>query len=256
MMGVVGLIFKALGGLWKYVIKPLYLWLLAVPIGIAILYEVVTGVPIKTGSTADTLVGVFTVLAAVIVILKVIEKLITAVKKEKFSFLGLLLNKGEKKGIEAKLGGVTVALKTASDLSGVVFGKLGGKYATMPETTDGHILIVGGVGSGKTAAFAIPTLMSWKQRVFAIDIKGELYEKTKKARGEAQIKVFNPTDKNAYGYDPYFMLKTADDVSSAARQLAMSICPLPAEIKDPFWIKGAQNMLTGFMIYLQGLDEN
>ena len=256
MMGIFGLIFKVLVGLWKNIIKPLYLWLLAVPIGIAILYEVITGVPTETGSTADTLVGAFTVLAAVIVILKVIEKLITAVKKEKFSFLGLLLNKGEKKGIEAKLGGVTVALKTASDLSGVVFGKLGGKYATMPETTDGHILIVGGVGSGKTAAFAIPTLMSWKQRVFAIDIKGELYEKTKKARGEAQIKVFNPTDKNAYGYDPYFMLKTADDVSSAARQLAMSICPLPAEIKDPFWIKGAQNMLTGFMIYLQGLDEN
>ena len=52
----------------------------------------------------------------------------------------------------------------------------------MPESTDGHILIVGGAGSGKTAAVAIPTLMSWKERVFAIDIKGELYEKTKKAR--------------------------------------------------------------------------
>ena len=48
------------------------------------------------------------------------------------------------------------------------------------------ILIVGGARSGKTAAVAIPTLMSWKERVFAIDIEGELYEKTKKARGEAQ----------------------------------------------------------------------
>lgn len=60
---------------------------------------------------------------------------------------------------EAKLGGDTVALKTAKDLSGVVFGKSNGKYATMPESTDGHILIVGGAGSGKTAAVAIPTLM-------------------------------------------------------------------------------------------------
>ena len=41
-----------------------------------------------------------------------------------------------------------------------------------------------GTGSGKTAAVAIPTLMSWKEHVFAIDIKGELYAKTKKARGE------------------------------------------------------------------------
>ena len=39
-------------------------------------------------------------------------------------------------------------------------------------------MIVGGAGSGKTAAVAIPTLMSWKERVFAIDIKGELYAKT------------------------------------------------------------------------------
>ena len=134
--------------------------------------------------------------------------------------------------------------------------KSNGKYATMPESTDGHILIVGGAGSGKTAAVAIPTLMSWKERVFAIDIKGELYEKTKKARGEATIKVFNPTDRNAYGYDPFYMLKTADDISSAARQLAMSIIPLPADVKDPFWIKGAQNMLTGFLIYLQWLGES
>lgn len=157
---------------------------------------------------------------------------------------------------EAKLGGDAVALKTAKDLSGVVFGKQGGKYATMPETTDGHVLIVGGAGSGKTAAVAIPTLMSWKERVFAIDIKGELYAKTKKARGEAQIKVFNPTDTTAYGYDPFYMLKNADDISSAARQLAMSIVPLPADVKDPFWIKGAQNMLTGFLIYFQGLGES
>ena len=88
----------------------------------------------------------------------------------------------------------------------------------MPETTDGHILIVGGARSGKTAAVAIPTLMSWKERVFAIDIEGELYAKTKKARGEAQIKVFNPTDTTAYGYDPFYLLKNADDISSAARR--------------------------------------
>lgn len=36
----------------------------------------------------------------------------------------------------------------------------------------------------------------------------------------------------------------------------MSIVPLPADVKDPFWIKGAQNMLTGFLIYFQGLGES
>jgi len=252
MMAGVSFILKCIGLLWKHVIHPLRLWFLAIPIGIGIVYEVVTGVPTESGSTVDNLVGVFTVIAAAAVVIKAIEKIMTAIKKEKFTFLGLFMNKQEKKGFEAKLGGATVALRSAADLSGVVFGKQGGKYAVMPETTDGHALIIGGAGSGKTSAIAIPTLMSWKERVFAIDIKGELYEKTKKARSEAQIKVFNPTDRNAYGYNPYFMLKQSDDISSEARQLAMSICPLPAEVKDPFWIKGAQNMLTGFIVYLFG----
>ena len=92
--------------------------------------------------------------------LNFLQNIIRMVKKDrKFSFLELLLHNRQKKGFEAKLGGDTVALKTAKDLSGVVFGKSNGKYATMPESTDGHILIVGGAGSGKTAAVAIPTLM-------------------------------------------------------------------------------------------------
>lgn len=227
------------------------------PLAVWIIGEAITGTPMTEGTPLNTVCNLLWYACYVLAPLTIIQNLVRMVKKDRsFSWIGLILNRDTKKGIEAKLGGDTVALKTANDLSGVVFGKLGGKYATMPETTDGHILIVGGAGSHKTSAIAIPTLMSWKERVFAIDIKGELYEKTKKARGEAQIKVFNPTDKNAYGYDPYFMLKTADDVSSAARQLAMSICPLPAEVKDPFWIKGAQNMLTGFILYLQGLDES
>lgn len=197
------------------------------------------------------------IICPIIVGYVVLQRVVRSIKKDpSFSFLKLIFKTKEKKGFEAKLGGDIVALKTAKDLSGVVFGKQGGKYVTMPETTDGHILIVGGARSGKTAAVAIPTLMSWKERVFAIDIEGELYAKTKKARGEAQIKVFNPTDTTAYGYDPFYLLKNADDISSAADQLAMSIVPLPADVKDPFWIKGAQNMLTGFLIYFQGLGES
>lgn len=233
------------------------LWWFCVPLVVGIGYEEITGTFLQNNQIMDGIFSLLWYACYVLCPLNFIQNIVRMVKKDrKFSFLGLILNRKQKKGFEAKLGGNTVALKTAKDLSGVVFGKSNGKYATMPETTDGHILIVGGAGSGKTAAIAIPTLMSWKERVFAIDIKGELYEKTKKARGEATIKVFNPTDRNAYGYDPFYMMKTADDISSAARQLAMSIIPLPADIKDPFWIKGAQNMLTGFLIYLQGLGEN
>ena len=259
-LGMIARVFMFLLKGLKYVLKLVWftgLWWFCVPLVVGIGYEEITGTFIQNNQIMD---GIFTILwyaCYVLCPLNFLQNIIRMVKKDrKFSFLELLLHNRQKKGFEAKLGGDTVALKTAKDLSGVVFGKSNGKYATMPESTDGHILIVGGAGSGKTAAVAIPTLMSWKERVFAIDIKGELYEKTKKARGEATIKVFNPTDRNAYGYAPFYMLKTADDISSAARQLAMSIIPLPADVKDPFWIKGAQNMLTGFLIYLQWLGES
>lgn len=247
-LGMIARVFMFLLKGLKYVLKLVWftgLWWFCVPLVVGIGYEEITGTFIQNNQIMD---GIFTILwyaCYVLCPLNFLQNIIRMVKKDrKFSFLELLLHNRQKKGFEAKLGGDTVALKTAKDLSGVVFGKSNGKYATMPESTDGHILIVGGAGSGKTAAVAIPTLMSWKERVFAIDIKGELYEKTKKARGEATIKVFNPTDRNAYGYDPFYMLKTADDISSAARQLAMSIIPLPADVKDPFWIKNAQKMYT------------
>lgn len=256
-LGTVGkVVMKLIKPLFKLLVFTGLIWF-AMPLAAWGIGEAITGVPMTNGTPLNTICNILWYVCYALAPLTLIQNLIRMVKKDRnFSLLGFVMNKKEKQGFEAKLGGDTVALKTSSDLSGVVFGKLGGKYAIMPETTEGHALIIGGARSGKTSAIAIPTLMSWKERVFAIDIKGELYEKTKKARNEAQIKVFNPTDRNAYGYDPYFMLKSADDISSAARQLAMSICPLPAEVKDPFWIKGAQNMLTGLMIYLQGLNES
>lgn len=149
-----------------------------------------------------------------------------------------------------------VKTDTAKSVSGFVFGKHKGKYVTKKEDEDGHILVIGGAGSGKSSCIAIPTLMKWKKRVFAIDVKGELYEKSKQDRDNNFIKVFNPTDITANGYDPYYMLRNTDDLASEAKELALSLCPLPASVKDPFWIKNAQNMLTGFIIYFFEYDVN
>ena len=165
-------------------------------------------------------------------------------KNSKFSILKFLFSKKSKVGIVANLN-----LDTNNTLSGFVFGKSKGKYVTKKENIDGHILVIGGAGSGKSSCIAIPTLMVSKKSAFVIDVKGELYNKTCRARGNERIKVFNPTDPNANGYNPFYMLKYTDDLSSEVRILAMSICPLPADVKDPFWIKSSQNMLTGLLLY-------
>ncbi len=204
----------------------------------------------------DWLYDITWYLTLIFMALTIIQNIYRIVKKDpKFNiFKGLyhlVFKKNDKVGFKAKLN-----KDKFNELSGFVFGKLKGHFVTKKEDEDGHILVIGGAGSGKTSCVAIPTLYSWKERVFAIDIKGELYEKTSKIRGVNNIKVFNPTDPNAYGYDPYYVLKHTDDISADARALALSICPLSAEVKDPFWIKSAQNMLTGLIIYFFNLEMN
>ena len=139
---------------------------------------------------------------------------------------------------------------------GLVFGKDGNKYISKPITTDGHTLILGGSGTGKSSGVVIPSILSWESSIFTIDVKGELYNITKAARGDAKIKVFDPKDSSACGYDPYEALRNTDDLPGEAKSLAMSICPVSIKANDPIWGKSAQELLTGFILFYfnQGLN--
>lgn len=130
---------------------------------------------------------------------------------------------------------------------GIVFGKSEGNYIIKPESKDGHTLVVGGVGSGKSSCVAMPTIRAWQSRIFAVDIKGELLIYARKYR--SNIKVFSPQDRNAYGYDPYAFLKISANPTQEARAIADAIIPLPPETKDPFWIESAQSLLTGAILH-------
>ena len=56
---------------------------------------------------------------------------------------------------------------------GIVLGKYHGKYVCRPVEQDGHYLIVGGSGSGKSSALIIPILLINNYvPAFVLDIKG------------------------------------------------------------------------------------
>ena len=167
-------------------------------------------------------------------------------KTQKDEELTALLNSLEAKNPKAN------ELLTSYEPHGILFGKQYNKYVINPESMDGHVMVIGGPGTGKSACIAIPTLIHWRGAVFAIDIKGELYAHTRQRR--QNIKVFAPQDpKNRYGYDPYFFLKHSDNPAAEARAIAQATIPLPPDIKDTFWIESAQTILTSAILHYQAL---
>ena len=131
---------------------------------------------------------------------------------------------------------------------GVFFGTRGNQYVVKPEDMDGHVLVCGTPGSGKSSCIAIPTLRHWKGAIFSVDIKGELHANTKEHR--KKIKVFDPQDKeNHYVYDPFVFLNESKNPAQEARAIAQAIIPLPHDVKEPFWIESAQILLTGAILH-------
>lgn len=57
---------------------------------------------------------------------------------------------------------------------GILFGKKFGLLAYSPEQDEGHILVLGPSGTGKTSALLIPTLRSWQGTALVVDISGDI----------------------------------------------------------------------------------
>lgn len=137
------------------------------------------------------------------------------------------------------------------------------RYVGKPINRDGHILVVGGAGSGKSSCIAIPTLKTWSGTIFAIDIKGELTEQWEKIKGDKRPdKIFNLTKKNqagtvgsedkGYNYDPFYFLRKRDkdDLVQNAREIAQAIVQIPPNVLEPFWLQAAQHILTATILYV------
>jgi len=135
----------------------------------------------------------------------------------------------------------------------------GTQYIGKPCGIDGHVLVVGGAGSGKSSCIAIPTLTSWGGTIFAIDIKGELTEKWNELpEPKRPAKIFNLTkDQGIFAsYDPFYFLRLdseKDNLVQNAREIAQAIIPMPPNVTEPFWIQSAQHILTAALLHGSGI---
>jgi type IV secretion system protein VirD4 len=150
-----------------------------------------------------------------------------------------------------------VSAQAAETRAGVFFGvrppEVSGKGkpkglpepVTKPIQEDGHVLVIGGAGSGKSSCIAIPTLKKyWDGRFLAIDLKGELAEKS-----ERPAHIFNPMREDTLGYDPFYLVRASKNPVPDIRAIALALAPLSPENRDPFWIQAAQNILTGHLLF-------
>jgi len=129
-------------------------------------------------------------------------------------------------------------------------------YVGLPQGIDGHIMVVGGSGSGKSSGIAMPTLRTWQGAICATDVKGELsniYTKLfHQGTANRPYIIFDPTQVDGPSYDPYGWLQQDDsnNLISNIWDLATAIIPSQATSNaDPFWVESEQSLLAAALLH-------
>lgn len=121
---------------------------------------------------------------------------------------------------------------------------------------DGHVLLIGGSGSGKSASVIIPTLLASPDNMgmFIVDIKGELWRKSRRVDDKNTV-IIDFQDRSKYGWDGLYMLNSKveirdKDVRECMEMIANSLIPISAKDSNEFWKQSGRSLLTGELIGL------
>lgn len=213
-------------------------------------------IQVKSGNTMDNLEFIVILLSIVPVPFITLQNIIRLGKPD-FSLIGSVYSLIESRNRTKANNSHKTYEKVDKELigleSGVVLGKINRDYLVMEEKSEGHIMVVGGQGSGKSTSVAIPTLLNYNSSIFAIDIKGELSESSKSYR--LNMKVFDPLKEDTPHYNPYAVLKMGNKVQGA-REIVSSIIPIGANEKDPYWKQSAQNLLTASILHYENENKD
>lgn len=143
-------------------------------------------------------------------------------------------------------------LRTYNKITGPVFGKddkpqRRGKYLTNGEQP--HSLVVAPTRAGKGVGVVIPTLLTFDGSVVALDVKGELFDLTSRARVKRGDRVFkfSPLDRNGrtHCYNPVLDIMAApvDRQFLETRRLATNLIVAKGKGSEGF-IDGARDLFV------------
>lgn len=127
----------------------------------------------------------------------------------------------------------------------------------VPNEYSGPMAVIGASGCGKTQCTVLPTLCRTYRggNFFAVDLKGDLLSTYTKTNLGKFVKVFSLRGESEYSYEPFEYIRESGeaDLVSNMRELVNALLPLPANIRDPFWILSSREYLTGGLLYYYDL---
>ena len=146
--------------------------------------------------------------------------------------------------------------------SGFFFGGMNqfgpDSYIAIPQGEEGHILMTGGSGSGKSS-MAKAALATWDGAICAADIKGELsecYERLSEKLLRAGIIsrsyiIFDPTQEDGPAYDPFWWLLHDHEANLVSNidEIALAIIPSLPDEKEPFWSDTERTILSAALFH-------
>lgn len=143
-------------------------------------------------------------------------------------------------------------LQRYNRISGPVFGKTSARFWSdyyLTNSEQPHSLIVAPTRAGKGVGIVIPTLLTFKGSVIALDVKGELFELTsraRKARGDSVFKLA-PLDpeRRTSCYNPLLdiMAMSPERQFTEARRLAANLITAKGQGAEGF-INGARDLFV------------
>lgn len=147
-----------------------------------------------------------------------------------------------------------LAYRQPAQARGILFGKKLSLLAYSPEQDEGHILVLGPSGTGKTSALLIPTLRSWQGTALVVDISGDI---SANVNTPNKI-VFDPTAENCIPYDVFASINAVTDETERQERLEqLAYLLLPDKANDSeagiFFCKNGRKMITAALICYYGM---
>lgn len=180
---------------------------------------------------------IYMYLFVVIAILLIVLAVVVAVKS--------YLSRGGK-----FFGKRVLTIRSRNKAHGIILGKVTKRLLYIsPEQSEGHIVVFGPSGTGKTSALLIPTLRSWEGTALVVDISGDIAANVHTAN---KI-IYDPTSEDCIPYDVFASINAVDDDTERQERLEqLAYLLLPDKANDSeagvFFCKNGRKMITAALI--------